>query len=155
MTSQLSQRFINNHQDFTIEGFNLYCISVSEPKDYKNWVAYPIKSEADPQKLNVFTACWDGHIKVYELNSKGKLILIQIEYPSFDNKIEPDSVYELLEGDFWLEFRAGFSGDKLFVPFIDGQLVTDKNKWVSDQKNLTSQPIEAKRNWLASLRNLF
>jgi len=155
MTAQFSQRFINNHKVFSIEGYNLYCISISKPKEYENWVGYPIKSEADPNKLNVFTACWAGYIGVYELNESGKLTLTQFEYPSFEDKIEPDSVYEVLQGNFWLEFRTGFFGDKLFIPFISGELVIDSNKWLTDKKNLTSHSSETKKCWLASLRELF
>ena len=155
MTAQLSERFINNHKVFAIEGYNLYGISLSKPNDYKNWVCYPIKSKADPKKLSVFTACWKGYIGVYELNESGKLTLTQFEYPSFEEKIESDLVYEILKGDFWLEFRTGFFGDKLFVPFIDGELEVDNKKWVMDKKKITSSLSDKIHNWFFSLRSLF
>ena len=155
MTAQLSQRFINNHQDFTLEGFYLYGISVSKPKDYSNRGGYLFKNQADPKKLSASTACWDGYIGVYELNSFGELTLVQIDYPSFEKRTEPDTVNETLQGDFWLEFRSSFFGKKLFVPFFDGQLVLDEKKWVSVKNNLPSQSIGTKNSWITSLRSLF
>ena len=152
MTAQFSEKFINNHQDVNFDGFNLYSVSLSKPMDYKNWVGYSFKQKATSKKLNVFTACWRGYISVFELSESGELILIRFEYPAltFEISTEPDSVYEKLQGDFWLEFRAGFFGEKLFVPFIEGKIVTDKNKWISDKENLTSQLTRTKNSWFCS-----
>ena len=159
MTAQFSQGFINHHPDFILEGFNLYCILVTHPDD-ENWAGYTFKSKPDPTKLNVFSACWNGYVNVYELSTSGTLALIKIEYPSLGGVITPDAVYEILEGDFWLEFRDGFFDDILYVPFVKGQLLKEKETWVSEKNsvnnlNKVNNTSVAKKSWLASLRKLF
>ncbi len=41
----------------------------------------------------------------------------------------PDIVNEKLTGNFWLIFRKSFEGSNIYVPFINGKVVPDRNEW--------------------------
>jgi hypothetical protein len=132
MTAQFSDVLVNNFKDNIFEGLHLYGISLNNPLEQKEWVPYPFQHQTDPKKKHVSTACWRGAISVYELNKDGELILVKFEYPSLSYTTEPDSVCEKLEGDFWLGFRSNFQAPNIYIPFIDGKLVTDSDMWRSD-----------------------
>lgn len=58
----------------------------------------------------------------------GFLALERMEYP-FSEGVVPDQVNEILEGDFWLELRVWFMGDKVRVSFQNGRVQLDRSTW--------------------------
>lgn len=134
MTAQIPEKFTNRVPSVDFSGYELFSICVSDPADYKNYKGYPFKQKGDPDKCITCSSCWRGYVSVYELTSAGEIVLIKFEYPYGRTPREPDDASEVLKGDFWLQFRTEFFGDKLFVPFKNGMLVTDKNEWIKFER---------------------
>ena len=130
MTAQIPEKLTNNMCEVDFGDYELYSICVSEPADYKNYKGYPFEQKGDLEKCAICSACWRGYVSVYELTSSGEIHLVKFEYPFGRTPRDPDKADEILKGDFWLQFRDGFFGDKLFVPFADGKIVSDRAKWV-------------------------
>ncbi|MCG8093229.1 MAG: hypothetical protein JAZ17_06305 [Candidatus Thiodiazotropha endolucinida] len=118
-------------EEIDFDGYALFSICVGDPTDYKNYKVYPFEQKGDPEKCAVCSACWRGYVSVYELEPSGEIRLVKFEYPFGRTPREPDEVGEKLKGDFWLNLRTEFFGDKLFVPFVNGKIVTDKSKWLA------------------------
>ena len=129
MTAQIPEKLISKHKQVDFGNFKLFSVCVGDPTDYKRRTTYPFKEKGDPHKCAVCSACWRGYVSVYELNESGELLLTKFEYPFGRAPRDPDLANEILEGDFWLEFRAEFFGEKLFVPFENGKIVTDRSRW--------------------------
>lgn len=55
------------------------------------------------------------------------LVLDRFEYPYQDRADKP--VGEPLTGDFWMLFREGYFGYRIYVPFLQGRIVTDRSQW--------------------------
>ncbi len=60
--------------------------------------------KANPDKLQSSSACWAGYLSVYQLAKTGELILVGIEYPSFNSPMESDIANETPE-----KFSVGYS----------------------------------------------
>ncbi|MDN3523083.1 hypothetical protein [Halomonas ramblicola] len=127
MTAQIPEKLINNKGGVEFGAYKLFSIFIGEPSGYKNRKAYPFKQKGKPQERAFCTACWRGYVSVYELKASGELYLVKFEYPFSSRK--PDAANEVLEGDFWIELRAEFFGDTMFVPFRNGKIVNDRSKW--------------------------
>ncbi|GHA36507.1 hypothetical protein ACFFLZ_22840 [Photobacterium aphoticum] len=129
MTAQIPESLINKNNEVDFGDYDLHSICIGDPEDYKNRKVYPFKQKGDPEKCVVCSACWRGYVSVYELVPSGEMHLVKFEYPFGRTPREPDEADEVLDGDFWLELRTEFFGDKMFVPFENGRIVTDKSKW--------------------------
>lgn len=131
MTIQIADKFVSHFNDINFEGFQLYAVLRGDPADKRNRIVYSLKNSPDKDKLEVSSACWEGYACSYELSEKGELALIGFWYP-LALYTEPDEVYEVLEGDFWVCLRKEFFGDSLYVPFLDGKMVTNRDIWYED-----------------------
>lgn len=130
MTAQIPEQLINKHGEIDFYGNTLYSICVGDPTSLLERQVYPFKHKGDLDKCQVFSACWRGYVSVYELKQSGEIYLVKFEYPFGSESSESDEVNERLEGDFWLDLRTEFFGSRLFVPFENGQIVIDKDKWI-------------------------
>ncbi len=153
MTAQVSEKLINKNSEVDFDGYALYSIGIENPENDANFKPYPFKQKPDPSIPVVFTACWRGHVSVYELESSGELRLIKYEYPFHEPPIEPDTADEILEGNFWLELRTQFFGDQLFVPFENGRIVTDRSKW-HEVRRVDSVSSGTKKRRFAGVRGM-
>jgi hypothetical protein len=71
-----------------------------------------------------------GFVSVYRLKADGEIVLEEYRFPgSSFRRWERQYVGESLTGDFWLEFRPDFYGQKVRVPFLDGHLIEEKTAW--------------------------
>jgi hypothetical protein len=147
MTAQLSEIFNNHHPTVDLADYHLYHIFTGAPDGERQ--PYVFEQKGDPDKCEVLTALSRGYVSIYELQSSGELCLIGFEYPGLERR-EPDEANELLQGDFWLEFRIGFSGDKLFIPFKNGKIVTDTNSWIEGKVEVKEQ--RKKDGWLSLIK---
>ncbi len=145
MTAQVSEILVNSMTEVDFSDYALCNISMSEPADYKNWQKYPFQQKSNPEKRTHCVICRNGYVSVYELNPSGQLQLIKFEYPYGPETVEPDLANEILEGDYWVEFRKDCYVDKLFVPFESGKIVADKRKWRFFDKN--GRIIKDKKKW--------
>ncbi|APD93685.1 hypothetical protein BM523_06520 [Alteromonas mediterranea] len=130
MTVQFSQGFSNQCPLVSLKGYSLYYIWQGHLFDEGEKHFYQLKSTPDPEKVEVISACWDGYAGSYQLNAEGRLILTQFHYFLPDGLGESDALLEELHGDFYLEFRTHFEGDQLYVPFVDGNVIIDREQWV-------------------------
>jgi len=130
MTAQIPEKLTNKMDGIDFHGYELFSICIGDPTDYKNYKTYPFEQKGDPEKCAVCSACWRGYVSVYELNNEGEIRLVKFEYPFGGTPREADEADETLEDDFWLQLRTDFFGDKLFVPFEGGKIVTDERKWL-------------------------
>jgi hypothetical protein len=134
MTAQIPERVINCHDGIDFGDYELVSIFVGNPTDITSRKDYPFKEKGDLDKVTVCSACWRGYISVYKLTSSGELVLIEFEYPFGDISMDADPANEVLEGDFWLELRADFFGDAMFIPFENGKIVADRSRWLEDTR---------------------
>lgn len=133
MTMQMADTLIDGMSLNIGEYRNLYGIFTGDPHNVGSLTSYLCKSKPNPEKLRVFTACWKGHVRTFELTPSGNLYLKVFAYPTLvdvEPSIQPDNVDEKIEGDFWLQFRSDFFGNQLFVPFRGGSVVSDSNEFL-------------------------
>jgi hypothetical protein len=80
-----------------------------------------------------FSALWRGYIADFRLSPEGALTLIAFHYPLALGK-PTVQVSERLEGNFWLVMKSHFEGDRVYIPFEAGMLVTDEQQWVIENR---------------------
>lgn len=140
MTAQVSDSLKNKCAAVDFSELHLYSVLIGDIRTAKAQV-YPFLHNSDSSKRSVITACWSGYTSTYTLTASKELVLTGFRYP-FNEEASPDTVYEVLEGDFWLDMREDFFGDGFYVPFKDGLLVVDESEWVSrNQRASNRQPL--------------
>jgi len=124
MTAQRAEIFINSHPNFDVGDIKLFEI-----------IGYEIKAEIEKQEKAFTTSLWRGFIGTYELNPSGTLYLVKVSvFTGQRNKEFKDTdVSEKIEGNFVLDFRERFFGDRLFVPFENGKVILDQSKWYKEK----------------------
>jgi len=135
VTAQIANTFINECTEVDFNDLNLYAVLVGDIENRQNIISYPFKEKAIQEKLNVFSACWDGYTSKYKITQNKELVLTGFQYPALlPEKIEPDETYEIADGDFWLDMRPSFFEGFVYVPFKDGKLITDKKEWIFHER---------------------
>ncbi len=83
------------------------------------------------ERSNLLFEFYDKCLKVEEKLWEEKREQWQEEYEYLLTKggRPPDIVNEKLTGNFWLVFRKYYEGGNIYVPFIDGKIVLDRNEW--------------------------
>ncbi len=106
--------------------------------------------KANEEKLNVFSACWNGYTSKYKITKSKELVLIGFQYPALlPERIEPDEAYEVAVGNFWLDMRPSFHEEIIYVPFKDGKLITDKKEWIFHERlGKKESVIMSKTQWV-------
>lgn len=149
MTAQAPERFDSQHGDFvqqppanhafTIRGvpgtWYLHGVIRGVPAiDNHGWgtgKAY----KADPGKPRAFdSANWKGYAELFQLTAAGRLVLLGFKYD-----YEPERqhlVNETLEGDFFMVLKQSFFAPRLYVPFRDAVLVTDRAAWLCETESV-------------------
>lgn len=142
MTAQIANTLINECIEVNFNDLNLYAVLVGDIENRQNTASYPFKQKATQEKLNVFSTCWDGYTSKYKITQNKELVLIGFQYPALlPEKIEPDEVYEVAEGDFWLDMRPSFFEGFVYVPFKDGKLITDRKEWIFNERVGKKEPV--------------
>lgn len=146
MTAQFSDQLKNECEGVDFDGLALYMIVVDGETNENGSIYYPFVNRAKPTAdyRKLCTACWAGYVSNYTLSGAGELTLTGFSYiPSQEEG--PHSVHEVLKGDFWLDLRRGFLGEKTFIPFRDGKIVVDKSKWIVGKRPVEeSKAVQAK-----------
>ena len=134
MTAQASHNLINQYKltfDLDTQILKLYYIvtgrsySSSNP-EYKHKVQ-PKESKVSPNSAN-----WKGYIPTYVLDSNGHVFLK--DYGRATPEEYSGKYIEKLEGDFFLVMREEFFGETIAIPFIDGVIVDEEEKWYFQSK---------------------
>ncbi len=132
MTAQFSDTLINECEDIDFSDLHLYSVLIGDVKNNKNVAPYSFSQKANKEKINIFTACWNGYTSKYKISNSKELVLMGFEYPALlPEHIEPDEVYEIAMGDFWLNMKSDFFADSIYIPFKNGKLVINKNEWIN------------------------
>ena len=124
MTAQRPEEFENPHPNFSVGDQFLYGVLVGA--DWESAKVFEPRLPAEEPVVEC-TALWRGHVRHYTLHADGRLELRRYSYPFSDE--DDREMSETLEGDFWLVFRPYFFGPDTRVPFVDGSVVLDKEKW--------------------------
>jgi len=131
MTAQMSNTIINECTEADFSDLHLYAVLTGDIVSKENTAPYSFLQKANKEKVNVFSACWNGYTSKYKINESKELVLIGFQYPALlPERIEPDDVYEVAVGDFWLDMRPSFFEGFVYVPFKNGKLITNKNEWI-------------------------
>jgi len=128
MTVQIPEKLHLEMLGIDIKGYKLYDILIGNPSDYINRTSYKFKQKG--QQNVIASHCRRGYVSTYVLEASGQLRLTEFDYPFGDDSDQPDKADEILEGDFWLDLRTEFLGSTIYLPFVDGAVVTDKTKWI-------------------------
>ena len=127
----MSNTVINECTEADFSDLHLYAVLTGDIVSKENTVPYAFLQKANKDKINVFSACWNGYTSKYKITKNKELVLIGFQYPALlPEQIEPDETYEVAVGDFWLDMRPSFFEGFVYVPFKDGKLITNKNEWI-------------------------
>ncbi len=155
MTAQFSGRLINECPEVDLNGLHLYAVLVGDIKNSTDIKPYQFSQKPNPNKINIFTACWNGYISEYKITRNKELLLTGFQYPALlPEKIEPDEANELASGDFWLDLRPDFFGEYVYVPFIDGKLLANQEEWIF-HKPYNETVINHSTNWFSKIKKFF
>lgn len=128
MTSQCPDILIVDTDSISLPEMQLYGVHVGDIDSPRGSSGYAFKTSPNKEKMTECSALWRGYVSVYRVMEDGSLVFERMEYP-FSEGVVPDQVNEILEGDFWLELRVGFMGDKVRVPFQNGRVQLDRSTW--------------------------
>ena len=124
MTAQRPEGFKNLHPDFSVGEQRLFFVRVgADPESRREYVPQKLPQESEVK----CSALRRGHVRHYTLHPDGRLELCRYSYPLSDQ--DGQEISEFLEGDFWMIFRHQFFGPSTRVPFVDGHVVLDQEKW--------------------------
>ncbi len=133
MTTQSSDLLINEYQEIDFGDMRPYGVAVGDVQSNHGWGSpYPFKSLPSPSDERI-SFLWRGYVSVYRLNSDGQLVLEKYEYPNLGKKREPDIVNEIMVGDFFLIMKTEFSGNRTYIPFREGGIVSNPKEWIVEQ----------------------
>jgi len=134
MTQQISDILTVECDGIDLGDLKVHSVLLEVPKRGEETKQYCFTERPTKEKCNIMTACWDGFLSKYTITQGRRLVLTGFEYLALlPQRIEPDSANESAKGDFWLGLRASNSKENIYIPFIDGKLVLDKNAWVTSR----------------------
>ena len=134
MTNQRSDDLINEFPEIEFGNLRVFGVATGDITQNHGWgIDYKFKSEPNPTKGVMCSSLWRGYVSHYKLLSNGTLILEYFEYP-LDKNQRPDIVNEELEGDFWVVMKETFRGERTYVPFRSGKVVSNKSEWVNEKR---------------------
>ena len=130
MTDQVLDRLCNCHPRVKFGDLRPREIVHSDPqKLFSLCRSYPFAAKPEPRNLGTY--CYRGYIAKFELTENGQLILRSYLYPSPPHRRNPKQtvVNELLHGNFWMVMSTWPRGPQAYVPFHDGVIVEDSDRW--------------------------
>ncbi len=132
MTAQIPHSIENQCDKVDFGNLRLYSVMI-EPwhPEYGPSKKYPFQSVPDKSKRKISRRLYAGNTCHYVLTPNGELYLEKFEYP-LNADVTPDTVNEKLIGDFWLIFRVSFEYDDIYVPFVNGLIVSDRSQWKTE-----------------------
>ena len=141
MTAQFADIIMNECTEVDLSDLHLYAVLTGDIINKENTAPYSFLQKANEEKLNVFSACWNGYISKYKITKSKELVLVGFQYPALlPERIEPDETYEVAVGDFWLDMRPSFFEGFVYVPFKNGKLITNKDEWVFHKRLSKKEP---------------
>jgi hypothetical protein len=134
MTAQIPDHLDNDHPTVEFGELSLYGVIVGDITANYGWGSpYPFQNHPTAPGEEIFSALWRGYIADFRLSPGGTLTLIAFHYPLALGK-PTVQVNERLEGNFWLVMKSHFEGNRVYIPFEAGMLVTDEQQWVIENR---------------------
>lgn len=133
MTQQFPEKLEIEPGAPVVPAMRLFGVIAGNVDNPKTWTRYPYKSQGAPSKTTPCTALWRGWVSTFLLKADRQLVLKQLSYPLSQETL-PDFADEILEGNFWLDFRESFFGNGIRVPFNQGRMIVDSACWRSKTK---------------------
>ncbi|WP_425396840.1 hypothetical protein [Aeoliella sp.] len=134
MTAQHSDILIND-SDVELSFLRPYfvCSASGEGGDAS---AFPVKPII-PESNFLSTNLWRGYVATMRLHRDGRLELVKYDYPYAVEGTPPQLCNALFTGDFSITFRPFFYGPDTTIPFLNGYIVRDREKWQVDDQTLS------------------
>ena len=136
MTAQRCEELICKYEQIHLEGLHLYAVVTGSPS-FGNQQIYQFSTIPRATTLKC-SALWRGYVGHYLLDESGHFYLKGFEYP-FGKHDLCDLANEKILGDFYLVFAENFYGDRIYVPFRDGVIISDESHWLSVNKGRNRQ----------------
>ncbi|AZZ90665.1 hypothetical protein EUZ85_08010 [Hahella sp. KA22] len=134
MTDQRCDNLINEYPEIDFGSLRVYGIATGDITQNYGWgEKYEFKTNPNPTKGVMCSSLLRGYVSHYKLLNNGTLILECFEYP-LDKNQKPDIVNEELEGNFWVVMKERFRGERTYVPFRSGKVVSNKSEWVNEKR---------------------
>ena len=141
MTVQFPDDIASNCELADFGELSLYVVTTGDITANNGWgVRYPFRKQPSvPADSITCSALWRGYIAEYAIHNDGQMSLVAYRYPLAPSKPRVE-INERLVGDFWLVMKSRFEGERVYVPFRAGVLVSDENEWhVEGNEALASQ----------------
>lgn len=132
MTTQVSEDFRSEYPFLDFGVWRVFGVIRGEPSEENyGWGdrERPVYAAVPGPAETMTTGNWKGFVERWLLSEAGRLILVGFEYDDFEREDRIRDVHETLEGDFYLVLKSEFEGPRLYIPFRDGVLVTDRARW--------------------------
>ena len=136
MTAQFAEKLVNLHPRVSTDNLRLYGVIRGEPRTSRSgWGDGPaFAAKPAPPKASVTcTALRRGYVANFVLQPDGRLNLALFEYMLSIHEWQKQEIGELLIGDFWMVLKPHFAGDRTYVPFYDGIVIEDQEKWIIEE----------------------
>lgn len=158
MSQQVSEKLLNNNPSIDFTGLEMFGLVRNLPLEHEGWnecldwfeYAIPpqnpaLMSEDGIAKMVHYSSLSRGYIGHHELNDDGTLTLLRFEFPTFDADVwQCDERNTKITGDFWLILKEfSMSSTTLFVPFLDGVVISDEADWVTQHWPPDAKPENA------------
>lgn len=128
MTMQMSDRILCDYPNFELDGLRLYRVIRGDIHSNYGWgEPYLYIHQPNPPEKPMSSALHRGYISTYELRPDGSVYLVSYEYPH--TRQDSECFEEKLEGDFWLVMKADFNAERIYIPFVDSVIITDRRQW--------------------------
>lgn len=143
MTAQISDSLKVEYPSIDLEDLLLYGIITSYPNQSRRhqteWYRpIVVPKEIDPFGPHAVSCNWKGYTRIFTLTEQGELILNYYHYVTKEHEY----VNETYEGAFWMVMRKNFfSKDEVYVPFINGKVIANKEEWLRLERRSGSSQV--------------
>ncbi|MES2788940.1 MAG: hypothetical protein V4719_04905 [Planctomycetota bacterium] len=133
MTAQIPDRLNLEYEGINLGNLALFGIATGDVRA-RSWKGerYHITNPPIVPPHEACSMLWRGYVATYCLRVDGRLELTRYDYPLPGPK-SGTVLSEFLTGDFWLIMKSEFKGPTVFVPFLNGHLISDETAWVIDR----------------------
>ena len=136
MTAQMSDVLSCEAEGVDLDGLSVYGVICGDIHSNHGWGApYQFGRQPNPPKNAMCSALWRGFVSTYELRRDRKLYLVSYSYPF--SRQEEERFEEQLSGNFWLVMKPHFEAERVYVPFVDSEIVGDEDEWVDEPPRKT------------------
>ena len=133
LTVQPPKHLLNEHPHFDFGKLEVRTLKRGDWNDIYTWLPleYPVAPEQPPD-TPMTSANWNGYIETLRLNADGTLSLVCYDFHNSKQDVDV-----LIPGDFFMVCSEIWGGETTLVPFADGQIVDDRQKWIIEPPTIS------------------